>query len=184
MAVKLKEAIGSGDLCHLFSFSDSKYYGCLECISFISATSMHLPSACSVLHTQKSPFISENCQVGQKDHLGFSITSYGCFHQCYRKNPNELCGQPNKSWLLGSLQEAGSLKNKRVLRERSQKCFEEKHQLIYTYVYVIFFTLIKYKNYLNISHTSKTLNASAKAFNIPHVGHKYQSNFLRSRTYL
>ena len=29
--------------------------------SFISATSMHLPSACSVLHTQKSPFIFENC---------------------------------------------------------------------------------------------------------------------------
>ena len=34
MAVKLKEAIRSGDLRHLFSFSDSRYYGCLECIFY------------------------------------------------------------------------------------------------------------------------------------------------------
>ena len=44
-----------------FSFSDSKYYGYLECISFIHATSIRLPSACSMLHTQQSLFISENC---------------------------------------------------------------------------------------------------------------------------
>ena len=30
------------------------------------------------------------------------------------KNPNELFGQPNKSWLLGSFQEDVSLKKTRI----------------------------------------------------------------------
>ena len=59
--LSLKKLLGAEIFTICFNFSDSKYYGCLECICFIHTASIHLPSACSMLHTQQSPFISGNC---------------------------------------------------------------------------------------------------------------------------